>query len=177
MRLNNQSTTDNGATSPSAPTQNETQEQKQHNRRSKILKTILQKKVVENPLVKDKLALPHETLQSERSLVTDDDEEAQDRPTKEDIYVHADKFASFRSSRRLSTFTVDQSETLYSPKTCAICLEIYKVNDTICWSANEACHHAYHLDCMMDWLMENDECPLCRENYLAAVDKLASCQP
>jgi hypothetical protein len=43
MRLNNQSTTDNGATSPSAPTQNETQEQKQHNRRSKILKTILQK--------------------------------------------------------------------------------------------------------------------------------------
>eukprot|EP00979_Chaetoceros_neogracilis_P014037 scaffold4371_cov230-Chaetoceros_neogracile.AAC.1 len=63
---------------------------------------------------------------------------------------------------------VDQSETLYSPKTCAICLEIYKVNDTICWSANEACHHAYHLDCMVGWLMENDECPLCRENYLEA---------
>jgi hypothetical protein len=40
---NNQPTTDNGAPSPSAPTQNETREQKQHNRRFKILKTILQK--------------------------------------------------------------------------------------------------------------------------------------
>eukprot|EP00979_Chaetoceros_neogracilis_P011896 scaffold3039_cov171-Chaetoceros_neogracile.AAC.2 len=123
-------------------------------------------KVVENPL-KHKLALPHETLQSDRSLTSDDDEEAQDGPLKEDIYV--DKLANWRSNRRLATDTVDQSETLYSPKTCAICLEIYKVSDTICWSAsNEACHHAYHLDCMMDWLMENDECPLCRENYLEA---------
>jgi hypothetical protein len=43
IRRNNQSTADNGATSPSALTQNETREQKQHNRRSKILTSILQK--------------------------------------------------------------------------------------------------------------------------------------
>eukprot|EP00979_Chaetoceros_neogracilis_P014039 scaffold4371_cov230-Chaetoceros_neogracile.AAC.3 len=140
---NNQSTNENGATSPSAPPHSETREQEIHDRRFKILTTILHKKVVENPL-KHKLALPHETLQSDRSLASDDDEEAQDGPLKEDIYV--DILASWRSSRRLATDMVDQSETLYSPKTCAICLEIYKVNDTICWSANEACHHAYHLD-------------------------------
>jgi hypothetical protein len=40
---NNQSTNENGAPSPSAPSHNETREQKQHNRRSKILTTILQK--------------------------------------------------------------------------------------------------------------------------------------
>jgi hypothetical protein len=40
---NNQSIADNGATSPSAPTQNETREQKQHNRRFKIITSILQK--------------------------------------------------------------------------------------------------------------------------------------
>jgi hypothetical protein len=39
----NQSIADNGAPSPSAPTQNETREQKQHNRRFKILTSILQK--------------------------------------------------------------------------------------------------------------------------------------
>ena len=39
----NQSIADNAATSPSAPTQNETREQKQHNRRFKILTSILQK--------------------------------------------------------------------------------------------------------------------------------------
>jgi hypothetical protein len=40
---NNQSTNENGAPSPSALTQNITREQKQHNRRSKILTSILQK--------------------------------------------------------------------------------------------------------------------------------------
>jgi hypothetical protein len=40
---NNQSTNENGATSPSALTQDETREQKQHNRRSKIQTNILQK--------------------------------------------------------------------------------------------------------------------------------------
>jgi hypothetical protein len=108
-----------------------------------VEQNISAQKVVENPL-KHILALPHETLQSDRSLVTDDDEEAQDGPLKEDIYV--DKLASWRSSRRLVTDMVDQSETLYSPKTCAICLDIYKVNDAVCWSVNEACHHAYHFD-------------------------------
>jgi hypothetical protein len=40
---NYQSIANNGAPSPSAPTQNETREQKQHNRRFKILTSILQK--------------------------------------------------------------------------------------------------------------------------------------
>jgi hypothetical protein len=40
---NNQSIADNGAPSPSAPIQIETREQKQHNRRFKILTSILQK--------------------------------------------------------------------------------------------------------------------------------------
>ncbi len=56
--------------------------------------------------------------------------------------------------------------SLYCPKKCAICLEPYKVGDEICWSKNEKCSHAFHLDCMSEWLMENDDCPLCRENYL-----------
>jgi len=60
----------------------------------------------------------------------------------------------------------DDGSSLYSPKTCAICLEPYKVGDEICWSKNEKCPHAFHLDCMTEWLMENDDCPLCRENYL-----------
>jgi hypothetical protein len=40
---NNQSTTDNGAPSPSALTQDETREQEKHDRRFKILTTILHK--------------------------------------------------------------------------------------------------------------------------------------
>ena len=100
-------------------------------------------KVIEKTL-ESELALPHENLKSERSLPSNGNEEAQGNPLKEDIYV--DKLASWRSSRRAAAEMTEQSETLYSPKTCAICLDTYKVNDTICWSSNEACHHAYHLD-------------------------------
>lgn len=57
-------------------------------------------------------------------------------------------------------------ESLYSPRTCPICLDDYEGGDDICWSFNKKCHHAFHLDCMLAWLMNNDDCPLCREDYL-----------
>jgi hypothetical protein len=53
-----------------------------------------------------------------------------------------------------------------SPKSCSICLEPYREGDDICWSQNEKCAHVYHLDCIVDWLMNSNECPLCRADYL-----------
>lgn len=76
---------------------------------------------------------------------------------KDDIYL-----ASLRQSQKaLST-----RSSLYSPKSCPICLEEYKCGDEISWSNNHKCPHAFHLDCILDWLMENDDCPLCRGEYL-----------
>mmetsp|Transcript_11877 Transcript_11877/g.17337 ORF Transcript_11877/g.17337 Transcript_11877/m.17337 type:complete len:135 (+) Transcript_11877:207-611(+) len=86
-------------------------------------------------------------------------EAGQQKGSKDDIYV-----------RVRSSFSIGMpptSTSLYSPKTCAICLENYKENDGICWSHNKKCAHAFHLDCMTGWLMTGiDDCPLCRENYL-----------
>jgi len=70
---------------------------------------------------------------------------------KDNIYL-----ASFRKSKR----------SLYSPKICSICLEEYKAEDEIAWSRNHDCAHAFHLDCILDWLMDNEDCPLCRAHYL-----------
>lgn len=53
-----------------------------------------------------------------------------------------------------------------SPTECAICLQDYQVGDDICWSRNETCQHAFHIDCMTRWLLYHDECPICREEYL-----------
>ncbi len=58
------------------------------------------------------------------------------------------------------------SGSLYSPTSCAICIDRYSKGDEIAWSFNEKCHHAFHLDCILDWLMKHDECPLCRMDYL-----------
>lgn len=58
------------------------------------------------------------------------------------------------------------SGSLYSPTSCAICIERYSKGDEIAWSFNERCHHAFHLDCILDWLLKHDDCPLCRMDYL-----------
>mmetsp|Transcript_20724 Transcript_20724/g.26163 ORF Transcript_20724/g.26163 Transcript_20724/m.26163 type:complete len:325 (-) Transcript_20724:372-1346(-) len=48
---------------------------------------------------------------------------------------------------------------------CNICLEEYKVGEDIGWSRNSDCHHAFHKDCIIEWLANNDDCPICREKY------------
>ena len=37
--------------------------------------------------------------------------------------------------------------------TCSICLERYKIGDTVCWSSNTVCCHVFHLHCIVHWLM------------------------
>ena len=49
---------------------------------------------------------------------------------------------------------------------CDICLMDYQVGEEVCWSPNEACIHAFHKDCMLDWLLRNPLCPVCRRDYL-----------
>jgi hypothetical protein len=51
---------------------------------------------------------------------------------------------------------------------CPICFEDYMENDSICWSPNPSCHHSFHKDCVIDWLMNNTECPVCRRSYIGA---------
>lgn len=56
--------------------------------------------------------------------------------------------------------------TLENYDLCAICLEGYKEKDEICSSRNKMCPHNFHLDCMVSWLMNHDECPICRLPFL-----------
>ena len=80
---------------------------------------------------------------------------------KGDIYEQ-----STRSIRNAMNFKVASTSSLPSPKSCPICMEPYKAGDEIAWSKNEHCVHAFHLDCMMGWLMSNNDCPMCRQDYL-----------
>jgi len=83
---------------------------------------------------------------------------------KGDIYLE-----SFQRSRTaLDLERMQSTLPLYSPKSCPICLEEYKVGDEIAWSKNDQCPHAFHIDCALDWLMDHDECPVCRGDYLQA---------
>mmetsp|Transcript_111449 Transcript_111449/g.228189 ORF Transcript_111449/g.228189 Transcript_111449/m.228189 type:complete len:236 (+) Transcript_111449:358-1065(+) len=53
---------------------------------------------------------------------------------------------------------------------CAICLEEYHEGDTIVWSSNKQCRHAFHRECLTNYLVtvkdeETYPCPCCRQNF------------
>ena len=50
--------------------------------------------------------------------------------------------------------------------TCDICLLEYQVGETVAWSPNVECSHAFHRDCILDWLVRKPSCPNCRVDYL-----------
>lgn len=80
---------------------------------------------------------------------------------------------SYRASHPKSDIIIpkgaDDTSSSRRGVACTICLEPYETHDTVCWSQNPSCHHAFHKDCAMDWLMQNTECPVCRRPYIGAV--------
>jgi len=65
---------------------------------------------------------------------------------------------------------------------CNICLHDFLVGDDIASSRNMKCPHVYHKECIIEWLMDHDECPNCRQDYLFAgvdheVDEITRRQP
>ena len=55
---------------------------------------------------------------------------------------------------------------LHEPN-CPICWEPYKQGDLVSCSPNPNCCHSYHVSCITTWLLKpNDECPMCRSDYL-----------
>jgi len=62
--------------------------------------------------------------------------------------------------------SVHSQSSLFSPKCCPICFNEYQVGEDIAWSCNEICYHAFHYDCILHWLLNHDDCPMCRSDYL-----------
>ena len=46
-------------------------------------------------------------------------------------------------------------------QTCSICLENVKSTNTI-GTKRLTCGHSYHVDCILNWFVTSNECPVCR---------------
>jgi hypothetical protein len=49
---------------------------------------------------------------------------------------------------------------------CSICLTEFMENDKVSWSMSSQCSHMFHRKCIIEWLMQHNECPLCRHDFL-----------
>jgi Ring finger domain len=68
-----------------------------------------------------------------------------------------------------STFVLIPDHARGVPNSCAICLSPYEVGDTIVWSSNPMCEHAFHAECMIHWSVEEHgppHCPCCRKIFI-----------
>jgi Ring finger domain len=55
------------------------------------------------------------------------------------------------------------------PGVCAICLCGYEIGDSVTWSKQTECQHAFHHECIVPWLAKKNDgqpkCPCCRQVY------------
>jgi hypothetical protein len=52
---------------------------------------------------------------------------------------------------------------------CSICLDEYAHGDRISGAKNtSSCQHLFHEHCITSWLMNHDNCPICRVSYFDA---------
>jgi hypothetical protein len=89
------------------------------------------------------------------------DGEDSERADKSDLLIE-----TLRSIRDGLHLNINSTDVDYSSKTCTICCEDYESGDDIVWSKNRKCKHAFHTECIIQWLMDHDDCPMCRNKYL-----------
>ena len=81
---------------------------------------------------------------------------------------HTITFLSLNPQSRLCRLA--QLMTTYLPSNnCAICLDAYVSGDTIVTSCNPLCPHAFHQECIIEWLVKMQEgtpCPCCRRTFV-----------
>jgi hypothetical protein len=54
------------------------------------------------------------------------------------------------------------------PNCCAVCLCSYEEGESLVWSSNKLCQHAFHEECIIDWLVKMQDgtpCPCCRQPF------------
>ena len=66
-------------------------------------------------------------------------------------------------SNKIYPITFKKSEKIYNNKSCSICLE--KINNNDIKNATLECGHIFHSDCILKWIENKSNCPICRAKF------------
>lgn len=62
------------------------------------------------------------------------------------------------STKDISTMKIDV--TICKDDDCSICLQPFKVKESL--FITKECKHSFHFECFKQWMLNKDQCPLCR---------------
>jgi len=85
--------------------------------------------------------------------------------TNQSALSNAESMESFAFTSASST----SQDSHKIPNECAICLCDYEKGDTVVTSCNSECPHAFHQECIVEWLVKMQEgtpCPCCRRPFV-----------
>lgn len=148
-----------------------------------------------DPDLEDDIPMPGAANQKRSSSIAvgngtaDDDGDGDDDENNDDAKMtKADSVRSFLTAG-ISFFNTKMGGGVDSKReeeVCSICLEAYKAGDIVArlksngeetadhhdhnndndHDHSNECHHWFHEDCIMEWLQNHDECPLCRVDMI-----------
>ncbi|XP_026318144.1 protein goliath-like isoform X2 [Hyposmocoma kahamanoa] len=78
-------------------------------------------------------------------------------------YIHAKDRLSALSKIPVKSLKTDDREVQGDGECCAICIEPYKVSETL---RSLPCRHDFHKNCIDPWLLEHRTCPMCKMDIL-----------
>eukprot|EP00586_Coscinodiscus_wailesii_P018312 CAMPEP_0172493396 /NCGR_PEP_ID=MMETSP1066-20121228/24847_1 /TAXON_ID=671091 /ORGANISM="Coscinodiscus wailesii, Strain CCMP2513" /LENGTH=195 /DNA_ID=CAMNT_0013263565 /DNA_START=290 /DNA_END=875 /DNA_ORIENTATION=+ len=78
----------------------------------------------------------------------------------------SETFGFFFSAERNDTPSGGSTASENETTRCNLCLIDFVTGDDVCTSRNPGCSHVYHQDCILEWLMDHDNCPNCGLDFL-----------
>eukprot|EP00543_Licmophora_paradoxa_P008832 CAMPEP_0202459758 /NCGR_PEP_ID=MMETSP1360-20130828/38554_1 /ASSEMBLY_ACC=CAM_ASM_000848 /TAXON_ID=515479 /ORGANISM="Licmophora paradoxa, Strain CCMP2313" /LENGTH=260 /DNA_ID=CAMNT_0049081029 /DNA_START=1 /DNA_END=783 /DNA_ORIENTATION=+ len=117
-----------------------------------------------------RLAMLKKAFRRENVLMTVDADSLIDTNGQSDLDIESGAGDSSPDLSADKEFLLLQtSDQRMVPNCCAVCLGTYDVGENVVWSANPDCSHAFHEDCVTDWLIkmqDGNPCPCCRQSFV-----------
>ena len=112
------------------------------------------------------LLLPSSSLKkTSKSLDSDKHEEEQQLDPEQQGQVEGQDENENEEEMKMKAVAIEKRSCV--DKECSICLSDYEVGDQVVWSPLDECPHAFHKDCLMQWLTKGKKrCPLCRNWFV-----------